>query len=125
MSNVRTKKPADDMPEIDLRDPRWKIVGRGRAAHRTLALPLAGVRKAARKTQADVADALHTNQGEVSRLESRDDALLSTLERYAEAIGADLEVVFVFKTGARVTLEREHEERARVRRRLQEKAGKR
>ncbi len=125
MTNIPTKKLAEDMPEVDLRDPRWKVVGRGRAAHRTLALPLAGIRKAARKTQNDVAAELDIHQGEVSRIEKRDDALLSTLERYAEAIGADLEVVFVFKTGARVTLAREHEERARVRKRSEERGGRR
>lgn len=104
MSNAPTKKPAE-MPEIDLSDPRWKVLGRGRSAHRPLSLPLAGMRKAAGKTQVEVADAIGTNQGEVSRAESRDDMLLSTLQRYAEALGAKVDIVFVFKTGARVVLE--------------------
>ncbi len=104
MSNAPTKKHDDEMPEIDLKDPRWKVTGRGRASHRTLALPLAGIRKAANKTQSEVAEALGTNQGEISRVEAREDVLLSTLQRYAAALGARLDVAFIFKTGARVSL---------------------
>jgi transcriptional regulator with XRE-family HTH domain len=63
------------------------------------------MRESANKTQADVAAALGTEQGEISRVERRDDVRLSTLRRYAEAIGAECEVVFVFpRTGRRITL---------------------
>jgi hypothetical protein len=51
----------------------------------------------------DVAKALETDQGEVSRLERRTDMRMSTLRKYAAAIGAECEVVIVFpKTGHRI-----------------------
>jgi transcriptional regulator with XRE-family HTH domain len=63
------------------------------------------MREEAHKTQAEVAAALGTEQGEISRVERREDVRLSTLRRYAEAIGAECEVVFVFaKTGRAITL---------------------
>ena len=41
----------------------------------------------------------------MSKLERRDDMMLSTLRRYADAIGARCEVVFVLdKTGHRIVL---------------------
>jgi transcriptional regulator with XRE-family HTH domain len=52
-----------------------------------------------------VAEAIGIDQAEVSRIERRDDVRLSTLRKYAEAIGAQCEVVFVFpKTGHRITI---------------------
>jgi transcriptional regulator with XRE-family HTH domain len=63
------------------------------------------VREATYKTQVDVALALGTDQGEVSRIERREDVRLSALRRYAEALGAQCEVVFVCpKTGHRITI---------------------
>jgi transcriptional regulator with XRE-family HTH domain len=63
------------------------------------------MREAAGKTQADVGTVLGSDQAEVSRLERRDDMMLSTLRRYAEALGARCEVVFVFdETGHRILL---------------------
>src|SRR5260370_3342236 len=72
--------------------------GRGRNAHRRLELPLAGVRKAAGKTQVQVAEAIGMAQGDVSRLEDQDDMKLSTLRRYAEALGARVDVAFDIPT---------------------------
>jgi transcriptional regulator with XRE-family HTH domain len=68
-------------------------------------MSLRGVRETMHKTQAEVAAALETEQGEISRIERRADVRLSTLRRYAAAVGAECEVVFVFpKTGHRITL---------------------
>lgn len=62
-------------------------------------------------TQTELAYRLETSQAEVSRLERRDDMLLSTLSRYVAAVGGRLEVNAVFEdrdvvvplhTGARV-----------------------
>ena len=68
-------------------------------------IPLALLRKGMGKTQGELAEALGTVQGEVSRIERRGDVRLGTLRRYAEACGARLEVAFVFETGGRVVLE--------------------
>jgi hypothetical protein len=59
----------------------------------------------ASRTQAHVADDVGGNQAEVSRLDRRtDDVMVSTLRRYAEALGAKCEVVFVFPRGDRFVL---------------------
>jgi transcriptional regulator with XRE-family HTH domain len=47
------------------------------------------------KTQTDIAAALTMAQGEVSRLEARRDVKLSTLSRYASALGGVVEVAVV------------------------------
>jgi hypothetical protein len=44
-------------------------------------------------TQEDVAQATRMRQPELSRVERRDDHLLSTLRLYVEALGGELEVV--------------------------------
>jgi hypothetical protein len=49
-----------------------------------------------------MAELLETNQGEVSRIERRQDLMLSTMRRYAEALGARCEIAFVFRGGRRV-----------------------
>jgi len=68
-------------------------------------VPLGGMRQAAGKTQTEVGAALGSDQAEMSKLERRGDMMLSTLRRYADAIGARCEVVFVFdKTGHRIVL---------------------
>jgi hypothetical protein len=48
-------------------------------------------------TQEDVAQATKMRQPELSRVERRDDHLLSTLRRYVEALGGELEVVARFE----------------------------
>jgi hypothetical protein len=63
------------------------------------------MREAAAKSQADVGEAIGSDQAEMSRLERRSDMMLSTIRKYAEALGAECEVVFVFrKTGHRIVL---------------------
>ncbi|MFZ5895095.1 MAG: helix-turn-helix domain-containing protein [Myxococcota bacterium] len=47
-------------------------------------------------TQVEVGRALSMTQSELSRLESRSDHLTSTLRRYVEALGGELEVTAVF-----------------------------
>jgi transcriptional regulator with XRE-family HTH domain len=61
-----------------------------------LALELRELREQAGKTQAEVADIAEMTQAELSKFERRDDHLLSTLRRYVNALGGELEVVAVF-----------------------------
>ena len=56
---------------------------------------LCELRRIAGMTQEDVASKSGFDQGELSRIERRDDHLLSTLRRYVNALGGDLEVVAV------------------------------
>jgi transcriptional regulator with XRE-family HTH domain len=51
------------------------------------------LREIAGKVQADVAAALKIKQPSVSKIEQQTDMYLSTLRRYVEAVGGDLELV--------------------------------
>lgn len=57
---------------------------------------LKDLRKAAHRTQEDLALALDVGQGTISRLEKRSDMLLSTLRMYVESIGGTLEILVTF-----------------------------
>ena len=53
-------------------------------------------REAAGLTQEEVARRLHTQKSAISRIENHaDDVRLSTLRRYAEAVGANLQINWV------------------------------
>jgi hypothetical protein len=62
-------------------------------------MPLFELRQAIELTQAEIAQALDMGQGDVSKLEHRTDMYVSTLARYLQAIGADLEIRAVFENG--------------------------
>ena len=53
-------------------------------------LALAPIRRRAGRTQAEVALALGVSQPEISQLEQREDTSVSTLQRYAAALGGEL-----------------------------------
>jgi predicted transcriptional regulator len=57
-----------------------------------LEMDLRAVRELAGKTQVEVAAEVEMTQSEVSRFEKRSDVRLSTLRRYVEALGGELEV---------------------------------
>jgi len=65
-----------------------------------LELDLRRLRKARGLTQQEMARAAAMAQSEVSRLERRDDYLLSTLRRVVAALGGELEVVARFEDQA-------------------------
>ncbi len=73
--------------------------------NRVYAQGLADIRKAGNLTQQQVADALHTDQGTISRIERRDDLLLSTLRQYLTATGAQHPKIVVEKDGVEITLD--------------------
>lgn len=56
------------------------------------------------KTQTDVAEAADVDASEICRLETRTDARVSTLRRYLQGLGAELELVAVFSDGSLRTL---------------------
>lgn len=92
---------ADDIPETNLATS--KIVGRGLRRNRKLSLR--ALREAVGKTQVEIADSAAMNQGDVSKLEQREDFRLSTLRRYIAALGGELELVVVLPTGKRVNVD--------------------
>ena len=60
-------------------------------------IPLAGVRQACSVTQVELAAATTLDQTAISQVEHREDALVSTLRRYAEGLGGTLEVTMVIR----------------------------
>lgn len=75
------------------------------AMNRAYAMNLAMIRKAADLTQAELAERLGTDQGSVSKLENRQDMLLSTLASYLKATGADAASIVVSVRGVEYALD--------------------
>jgi hypothetical protein len=98
-----SKASLEEIPELDV--SQAKVLRRGPRPGRVLKLPLRAMRESTGKSQAEVGAALGSDQAEMSKLERRPDMMLSTLRKYAAALGAECEVVFVFpKTGHRIVL---------------------
>lgn len=57
---------------------------------------LAEIRRAKSYTQETIGELLNMDQSEVSRLEKRSDMLLSTLRKFIEAAGGELELIATF-----------------------------
>jgi DNA-binding transcriptional regulator YiaG len=76
---------------------------RTRAAQRTTAMmqemPLQELRQARQFSQAALAEALDTSQSAISKLERRVDVYVSTLRRYIESMGGELDIVARFPDG--------------------------
>ena len=66
-------------------------------AREVLEMSLSDLRQECGFTQAQIADALEMAQGAVSRMEHRDDHLVSTLRKVVEALGGELEVTARFR----------------------------
>ncbi len=64
------------------------------------------LRKATRHTQDDLAVAMGMGQGAVSRIEKRDDMLVSTLQHYVESIGGSLKILVTFPDRPSLIVER-------------------
>jgi DNA-binding transcriptional regulator YiaG len=62
-------------------------------------MPLQELRHARELSQATLAEALETDQGNISRLEQRTDMYISTLRRYIEAMGGSLDIIARFPEG--------------------------
>lgn len=68
---------------------------RERAQSELEELTLRELRQGLELTQQEVADRADMTQSELSRLESRADHRISTLRRYVEALGGELEIAVV------------------------------
>jgi transcriptional regulator with XRE-family HTH domain len=56
-------------------------------------IDLPEIRRAAGRTQVELATALNTSQGQISRIERQSDLLLSTLIAYLTALGVEASLV--------------------------------
>lgn len=72
------------------------------------------LREARALTQSTLAEVLGMDQSEVSRLERRSDALLSTLKRFVEATGGEMHIVVSYPDGGPVELLLAKDERPRM-----------
>jgi transcriptional regulator with XRE-family HTH domain len=63
-------------------------------------LPLQELRRARELSQEDLAQALGVNQATISKLERRTDMYISTLRRFVEAMGGELEITVRFREGS-------------------------
>ena len=71
-----------------------------RAAVMLAAMALPELRDLLQVTQDDLADRLAISQSNVSRLERREDMLISTLREWVSALGGELQILAVFPDGA-------------------------
>lgn len=62
-------------------------------------MALAELRRARRVTQEEIADVLGNRQAAVSKVERRADMYVSTLRRYVQALGGELEIIAHFPEG--------------------------
>ncbi len=83
--------------KIERLSPAQKAEAEARANELILeVLSLRALRRGLKRTQADVAEALGVGQDTVSRLESRCNIMVSTLDRYIRAIGGQVSIVAEF-----------------------------
>jgi len=69
---------------------------RQQAEDEVLEMNLRALREVSGKTQTEIAEVVKMTQSQLSRLEHREDHLVSTLRRYVEALGGELEVIARF-----------------------------
>ncbi|HSU16360.1 XRE family transcriptional regulator [Longimicrobium sp.] len=79
--------------------PEARAAAHERSVQMLLEIPLHELRQARVKTQQEMAAALGTTQANISQLEKRADMYLSTLRRYIEALGGELEITARFPSG--------------------------
>lgn len=109
---ARRKSFIDATDRVDrmLADPKTatsvaEIRAAGEEMDRTYAMSLSMIRRAGELTQEEVATRLGIGQGDVSKLERRDDLLLSTLRKYLTAAGAEDARIVVTVHGHEVELD--------------------
>jgi len=80
--------------------PERQARNKAEAERMLLDLPFEELRAARQLTQESLADILHVNQAAVSKLERRADMYVSTLAKFIEAMGGQLEIRAVFPDGS-------------------------
>lgn len=87
-------KPFSDLTKGLTAERRARI--EARKAELRAEMDLAELRRALQLTQATLAETLGVGQAEVSKIEKRTDLLVSTLGRFVNAMGGELEIRAVF-----------------------------
>ena len=101
------KKPNKAKTATAGNKPKQKPVnGMNIQINATKVATLKELRKATQHTQDDLALALGVGQGTVSRIEKRDDMLISTLQHYIESVGGTLQILATFPNRPAMLIER-------------------
>ena len=80
--------------------PARKVRVAARTAQLLEEMPLQELRQARQYSQESLASALETSQSSISKLERRVDVYVSTLRRYIESMGGELEIIATFPDGS-------------------------
>ena len=94
LERPRRRRPADD-DGLDVDVSRLRVVGRGVYSDKRIGL--GSLRTSSDVTQVEMAERMGITQTQVSKIEAGQDHLVSTLRRYAEALGGHLEVAIVLE----------------------------
>lgn len=62
-------------------------------------MPLAELRQARKFTQQQIAETMNIKQASVSKMESQTDMYISTIRKYIQAMGGELEIIAKFPEG--------------------------
>jgi DNA-binding XRE family transcriptional regulator len=76
--------------------PEARAAADAAAAELDAEMNLAEVRRAMKLSQEEIGQTLQINQGSVAKIEKRADMYVSTLRRFIEAMGGELEIVARF-----------------------------
>jgi DNA-binding transcriptional regulator YiaG len=80
--------------------PARQAINQAEATRMLAGMPLDQLRAARELTQEQLAQSLNVNQAAVSKLERRADMYVTTLRKFIEAMGGQLEIRAVFAEGS-------------------------
>ncbi len=104
----KTKDPQDATAKPARKKPKRNDAGKPQTAIQLIDTvgTLKDLRKATHHTQDDLALAMGVGQGAVSRIEKRDDMLVSTLQHYVAGVGGTLKMLVTFPGRPPLVVER-------------------
>lgn len=85
-------------------DPAVRKAARAKAVEVIAQMSLSELRKARGQSQTKLAECMNLAQPNISQIENRPDALVSTLREYVEALGGELEIHARFPDGQDVEI---------------------
>ena len=85
---------------IEGKPAAWRDSVEARQRELIAAMPLQELRRARQLSQEQLAEELGATQPEISKMEHRTDMYVSTLRRFVEAMGGQLEITARFPDGA-------------------------
>lgn len=84
---------------VSAKSAAWRVAVDARKRELIAAMPLQELRRARQLSQEQLAVELGATQPEISKIENRTDMYVSTLRRFIEAMGGELEITARFPDG--------------------------